>query len=262
VPRPATRWTTRTIAAICTLCGSRGASALDAFELQVYDGTANAPGQPGIELHVNSVASGHRDAVAPELPPNHQTHLTLEPSLGITPWCELGAYLQTTVRTDGGFDYSGLKLRTKFVWPAAASDRFRWGVNLEISDLPPAYDRDRWGAELRPILAYTSAGGRLGFAFNPILDMGLTSKAIDQAPAFEPALSAVFIAPGLLSAGIELYGDLGPIGHFASLDEQQHTIFEVVNVLAWRRIELNAGVGEGLTAASNRLVFKMILGFQ
>jgi hypothetical protein len=38
-------------------------------------------------------------------------------------------------------------------------------------------------------------------------------------------------------------------------------VFEVVNVLRWKRVELNAGVGEGLTAASNRLVVKLILGF-
>jgi hypothetical protein len=43
---------------------------------------------------------------------------------------------------------------------------------------------------------------------------------------------------------------------------QQHYLFEVINVLAWKRIELNAGVGEGLTAASNPFVAKMILGWR
>jgi hypothetical protein len=136
------------------------------------------------------------------------------------------------------------------------------GVNVEISSLPPAYDRDRWGAELRPILAYTTVGGRFAFAFNPIMDASLAGQSRGQAPAFEPALSAVFIVEGLLAAGIEYYGDLGPIGHFDPLREQQHYIFEVVNVLRWKRIELNAGIGEGLTTASNRFVAKMILGFQ
>src|ERR1700690_1183432 len=122
------------------------ARALDAFEIQVYDGTANPPGAPGIELHANTVVSGRRDATPPELPPNHQTHLTLEPSLGITRSLELGAYLQTTVRPDGGFDWSGVKLRAKLVRPNAGADRVRWGVNLELSRLPARYDRDRWGA--------------------------------------------------------------------------------------------------------------------
>jgi len=42
---------------------------------------------------------------------------------------------------------------------------------------------------------------------------------------------------------------------------QEHYLFEVVNVLAWKGVEINVGVGEGLTAASNDLVAKTILGF-
>ena len=54
--------------AVSLLCASQ-AQALDAFEIQVYDGTADAPGRPGLELHANTVASGQREAVPPELPP-------------------------------------------------------------------------------------------------------------------------------------------------------------------------------------------------
>jgi hypothetical protein len=39
---------------------SRRASAVDPFEIQVYDGTANAPGVPGLELHLNNVSVGPR----------------------------------------------------------------------------------------------------------------------------------------------------------------------------------------------------------
>jgi hypothetical protein len=40
------------------------------------------------------------------------------------------------------------------------------------------------------------------------------------------------------------------------------TIFyEVFNLLSVKHFELNAGVGEGLTDASNRLVLKTILGY-
>src|SRR4051812_34971910 len=89
----------------CTLA-VREARAADPFEIQVYDATANDPGHAGLELHVNTVASGVREAAPPELPPHRQTHFTLEPSIGITPWWELGGYLQTTLRGDGHFDYS------------------------------------------------------------------------------------------------------------------------------------------------------------
>jgi hypothetical protein len=53
--------------------------AVDPFEIQVYDGSADPQGVPAIELHVNHVASGLKGAVQPELPQHHQSHFTLEP---------------------------------------------------------------------------------------------------------------------------------------------------------------------------------------
>lgn len=250
------------LSGLLSLLATSQAQALDAFEIQVYDGTADGPGQPGIELHANTVASGQRNAVPPELPAHHQTHFTLEPSLGITRWWELGMYLQTTVPPNGAFAYSGIKLRTKFVRPSWPSERLRWGLNIEISDLPPSYDPNRWGAEVRPIVAYATPTGRFAFAFNPILDFDLSGAAATGWPSFEPALSALFVEDGLLSVGLEYYGDLGPIDQPSRASAQQHYLFEVLNVLRWRRLELNFGVGEGLTATSNPFVVKMILGAQ
>jgi len=55
------------LAALVTLL-PRPACAVDPFDIEVYDGTANQPGAPSVELHANSVASGLRTSVAPELP--------------------------------------------------------------------------------------------------------------------------------------------------------------------------------------------------
>src|SRR6478735_8697072 len=93
----------------------RVALAVDPFEIQVYDGTADAPGEYSAELHANRVFSGLTTATPPELPANHQTHLTLEPAMGVLPWFEPGAYLQTAILADGTFRYAGVKLRSKFV---------------------------------------------------------------------------------------------------------------------------------------------------
>ena len=57
----------------------------------------NAPGQVGIETHLNTVSVGRREAVAPELPANHQSHFTAEFPIGITSWWEGGVYLQTAL---------------------------------------------------------------------------------------------------------------------------------------------------------------------
>src|ERR1700742_1445720 len=104
---------------------ARPAHAVDPFEIQVYDGTANAPGVFGLELHLNHVATGYGTATPPEIPLRGQTHATLEPSFGLFPWWEVGCYLQSALRADGHVDYAGAKLRSKFVTPPSLLGHLR-----------------------------------------------------------------------------------------------------------------------------------------
>jgi hypothetical protein len=233
----------------------RVALAVDAFEIQVYDGTANPAGAAGLELHVNDVARGLTVAPAPELAPNHQAHFTLEPSYGLTPSWEVGGYLQTALRPDGGFDLAGAKARSKLVTPPWWSARARLGLHVELSFVPRRYEAEGWGLELRPIAAWDV--GRYRLAANPIVGVSLTGGGA----TFEPAALAVYELPGLLSVGLEYYAGLGDLLGFSRLRDQEHYLYEVANLLCVRNVELNVGVGEGLTPASNPIVVKLILGY-
>jgi hypothetical protein len=237
----------------------REARAVDPFEIQVYDGTANDPGQPGIELHTNHVASGVRDVAPPELAPHRQTHMTLEPSIGVTRSWELGGYFQTTLRGDGHFDYSGVKLRSKLVTPPDWHPHVRLGLNIELAFLPEAYDPDRVGSELRPIAAWESDDWL--FAINPIVGVAFAGEGLRAGPSFEPALMAVRKIANVVSVGVEYYADFGPIADPEPLRSQAHYLYEVVNLLAVPDLELNVGLGEGLTPASNGFVIKTIVGY-
>jgi hypothetical protein len=247
--------------ALALLFATSHARAVDPFEIQVYDGTANAPGVPGLELHVNTVPVGLRTSPSPpEYPENHQSHFTLEPSLGLLPWWEIGAYLETALRGDQAFDYAGVKLRSKFVTPPRWSVHWRLGVNIESSFLPRGYDRSRWGQEIRPIVAWENE--RFEVALDPIVDAALADPDGRAGPTFEPCALAVYKLRDALSFGIEYYANLGPFSSgFLPLREEEHYVYEVFNLLTVPRFELNLGVGEGLTAGSNTLVFKMIVGY-
>jgi hypothetical protein len=238
----------------------RSARAVDRFEIQVYDGTANTPGAPGIELHLNHVASGTRRNEGSELARDGVTHFTLEPSFGLTSWWEAGAYLQTALRPDGRFDYAGMKLRSKLVTSPDASKGWRLGLNIEISRIPDRYDRDGWGSEIRPIVAWDTRSFLL--VVNPILDQALAGTGASDGPVFEPAALAEYKTTMHLGLGVEYYASLGPIGSgFVPLASQEHYVYEVLNVLGIARLEINIGLGEGLTPASDRLVVKAILGY-
>jgi hypothetical protein len=250
-----------TLVALALVLFAASARAGDPFEIQVYDGTANAPGVPGLELHVNDWATGnHVPADPKEAPLGGQFHATLEPSLGITPFWELGAYLQGAVRTDiGEVDWGGVKLRSKFVTPATWDPHWRLGVNFEVAYLPTAYDHDQWGSEVRPIVAWHDE--KWLFALNPILDQPLAGSDASQGPSFQPALK-IARTGGPIALGIEYYATLGPLSAILPWQHQQQQIFEVVDLLAIEHFELNMGVGEGLTQDSAGVVLKMILGYE
>ena len=134
-------------------------------------------------------------------------------------------------------DYAGAKLRSKFVTPPGFDEHFRFGINLEVSLLPRAFDASRWGAEVRPIAAWESE--RWLFAINPDL-----SGSPDSAPAFEPGAMAKVKVAGL-ALGVEYFG---------APSEREHYLFGAVDVLSWEGIELNLAAGKGLTVV-------LIVGF-
>jgi hypothetical protein len=230
------------------------ARAADAFEIQVYDGSADAPGQASLEAHLNYVAAGLTAASPPELPSNHQAHFTLEPAYGVLPFWEIGAYLLTALQPNGDYDFVGGKLRSKLVTPPGLWTHAHLGVNVEVSYARAAWEPERTTAEVRPIAAWW--GRWVTAAVNP--NIGLSLRSGD--PSFEPAATVVVRVRDVASFGLEYYGDLGPILDPLPLREQQHYLYEVANLLAVRNFELNLGVGEGLTAASNAVVAKAIVG--
>jgi len=204
--------------AVFVLLAAAPALAVDPFEIQVYDGSADAPGQAGLEVHLNRWKGG-------------PVHLTFEPSFGITAFWELGGYFQTE---DG--HYAGVKLRSKFVTPESFDPNFRFGLNFELSRVP----HEGWGGEIRPILAWEN--DRFLFAVNPIVSFPA---------AFEPAGMAK-VKFGIFGAGFEYY---------AAVSDQEQYLYETFDLFGVKDVEVNLGVGEGLTSGSNSLIFKMILGY-
>ena len=224
---------------------------MDPFEIQVYDGTANAQRAIGVELHANGVVRGSTEVPEPpELALNHQAHFTLEPSYGLFDWWELGGYFQTALVTqDGTFRYAGVKLRSKFVTPPKFHTHLRFGLNVELAYLPPEFDANQWGMEFRPIAAWENEHWE--FAINPIVGVSF-GKPLGA--SFEPSVLALYKFGERVSLGFEYYGTI------ADKDEQ-HYVFEVVNVLAIKNFELNIGFGQGLTSQSSPFIAKMIVGY-
>ena len=132
-------------------------------------------------------------------------------------------------------------------------------MNLELSYLPATYDAQRWGIEMRPIVAWHDEDWL--FAFNPILDWPLGSEARRRGPSFEPAVKASRTV-GPVALGFEYYATLGPLTAILPWQDEQQQLFEVVDLVSVDRLELNFGVGEGLTPRAPGIVIKAIVGYE
>jgi hypothetical protein len=240
------------------------ARAEDLFEIQVYEGDHHPPGEAGLELHLNWTPRGSTTAASPaEVPPDGAFRVTLEPSLGVTDWLELGAYLETFTAPGAGAAWGGYKLRAKLVVPGQAGLPFRLGLNVELANLPPTVDPARWSLEVRPILAWEV--GRWVLAVNPIIAVPLSGPDGGRAD-FEPAAKVRWDTRRGVAVGFEYYAGLGPLRDLEPLSSQSHLLVAAVDLAPvpgaedgpW---ELNLGVGAGLTSATpQQWVLKAILG--
>jgi hypothetical protein len=246
--------------AIVALVGglARVAAAQDAFEIQVYDSETAPPGDFGLEVHLNYVAVGSTEtSPAGELPSDRVTHLTLEPHIGLAPWCEAGAYFQTALRPDGTFDYAGVKLRFKARLPRRVGRGLvGLALNGELSAVPRTYEATGLGGELRPIVDL--AWRRLYASVNPILGFDFFGADAGH-PQLEPAATLLVALVEGWAMGVEYYGAYGPIDAPLPPDKQVHRLF-VVSTLAHKWFGLHVGGGYGF-AAGDRWIAKAILSF-
>lgn len=246
------------------------ASATDKFEIQVYQGEHNAPGQASLELHTNFTFSGRASPTYDgETPADKTLRLTLEPAYGVTDWLEVGAYLQAMGSEWGGAQFAGWKLRAKTVAPQRWKLPVTLGVNVEVGRVPRSVEEDGWANEFRPILGVRV--GHLGATVNPIFGFPLTGPEAFK-PDFEPAGKLKVNTDRGFALGAEYYAGLGRFDlGFSPAREQEHLVFAVFDLeppagepepdAAEESWELDVGVGRALTAATPQTwIAKVIVG--
>jgi hypothetical protein len=232
---------------------TRPAQAVD--EIQVYNGEIAELGQWTIQQHLNY---GFRGRKEPDfrggLIANHTLNGTPELAYGITDWWELGFYAPFAV-SERQFLSNGAKIRTLFVTPNADKRNFFYGVNIEFSYQTSRFAETRHAFEIRPIVGVRNKEWE--FIVNPIVDIGLGS--LGQAD-FAPAARLARNLGKDRFIGVEYYSDLGKIGNFLPLSEQSHQLFAVTD-FKLGELDVNLGVGYGLTSGSDRLITKGIIGY-
>jgi hypothetical protein len=248
---PRVFWCFAIVIAVANLV--RPAHAVD--EIQVYNAEIAQVGQWTIQQHLNYTLQGHK---TPDFPggliSNHALNGTPELAYGITDWWELGFYAPFAV-SGRQFLSNGGKIRNLFVTPNADKRDFFYGVNFEFSYETPRFAQTRYALEIRPIIGVRNKEWE--FIVNPIVDVGI--GALGEAD-FAPAARLARNLGEDRFIGIEYYSDLGKIGNFLPLSQQSHQIFAVTD-FRLGELDVNLGIGYGLTPGSDRLVTKAIIGY-
>jgi hypothetical protein len=224
-------------------------------EIQVYDGGLAPVGTFNLTLHNNFTPSGQTTPAFPgAVVADKSFNGVPEWALGVTPWFEAGLYLPLYSHDQAsGFGLDGFKLRALFAVPDADARRFFYGANFEFSFNAKRWDSTHFTSEIRPIVGWHLKPWDI--IINPILDTAY--DGLDNLE-FVPATRVAYNFPAGWTLAVEEYADFGPLHHFLPGDEQAHQLYGVVD-RTWRGWDIEAGVGFGLTDASDRLTLKLIL---
>ncbi len=232
-----------------------GAASAQTDEIQVYDATIEAPGDTSLTLHNNYTPSGRSEpAFNGGLVANHTENGVFEWALGAKPWWELGLYCPLYSFTDDGkILYNGFKLRSLFVSPDARHRRFFYGLNFEFSVNTRHWDRSVISGEMRPIAGVHL--GRWDLIVNPILDTEFNGvRRLD----FAPAERAAYNVSQSWALAVEHYGDYGSISELSPIGRGDNSVFGVVDYNG-QPVNVEFGVGHGLSGAAGHMVMKLIL---
>ncbi len=226
-------------------------------EIQVYVDDVRAPGESGVELHVNTTPSGRSTPDYPgEVPPDHGLRVTPEISLGLAPNWDAGVYLPFLHSGAGSSYFAGPRFRLKWVplRPTEGGSGWFAGTNEELSFVKTKFEESHPALEVRPILGWRDA--RWLAAVNPVVEFALGGPDRGWRPDFSPAFKLARNVTRDVALGFEYYAELGPLGQTLPHSEQAHTLYFAIDTE--KPIGLNFGIGRGLTGAADRWTVKAI----
>jgi hypothetical protein len=221
-------------------------------EIQVYTGGLEAPRKFNLTIHANYTPSA---LTIPRFPggivPQGSVNGAFEWAYGVNDWFEAGTYLPVyTVTRTGKPLLDGVKVRALFAVPHADSRRFFYGVNFELSRNSRAWDESRYGGEIRPIVGVRS--GPWDLIANPILDTSFNGLSRLY---LEPCIRVAYNQGPEWAGAVEYYGDFGQLRNLAA---GASSLFAVADH-AGKFLDVEAGIGFGLSSAADKVVLKTIL---
>lgn len=246
------------VCVIAILAAPRPSLAIDFYEIQIYDTDTAPVGHLTLELHSNTTTTATGE-LAKSAMVVHQIHETLEASYGVLRWVEVGQYFATAKLSNGDYEYAGSRTKIHFGIPQTFEWPVQFGGNIEFDYMRRAAEENPLNLELRPIIGATYKRFRL--VANPAIEKPFSGPTTHRGLQFAPSGELIYDLNRWVSPAIEYYGDMGAIQPLEKVPDQQHFIVPTLNFHFLPELELNLGVGVGVTRASNGVFLKSIVGW-
>jgi len=230
--------------------------AQDNYEIQIYEASLVEKHHTMFELHTNYTAIGSTVPANDMFYSDNLFHATLEVTHGFTKWMEVGAYVFTSIGSDGRTGFAGTHIRPRVACPESMNLPVGLSLSGEFGYQKLGFFGNHWIVEFRPII--DKKAGNFYFSFNSTVDW-LADKGPKRGWQFNPCFKASY-ETGKLIPGLEYYMGLGYFGQFDPFPAQKHQLFMSFDYDISSDWEFNAGIGTGLSSGSDKLILKCIIG--
>jgi hypothetical protein len=234
------------------LCFSR-ASAQDPFEIHIYEYEPLSWQEYSLETHVNVIAQGTSTRDGTLLPTSQQTHLTLEPTVGLSENFALGFMFLNAWEPGYSPQFAGWRVLPHFYAPESWRLPFKLGFVAEFSFQKTRYEENSRRAELRPILDREFS--RWQIVFNPVFERALHGPGTRRGWNFEPALLLRLKRPKF-SPSLEYYGGIESINVRPRAQPEVHQLFLGGDWQITEIFSINFGTGFDLGPQGPGIVIK------
>ena len=249
------RWLAQPRLLLAAILAAIAAPALAApEEIQVYRDEVAPLHRFGVELNQSYVAAGPVEDIGP-IGQVGLYRFTPELNYGMAKDWEAGVLMETTIR-DGAFDAHGIKAHARWISPRREDQAWYFGFNGEVGWSDRHLEERPWTVELRAIAGWE--GRRWVLAVNPTVETAADGRG-GEPVAFELQSKIGYRVSASWMLGIESYNAFGPIARIEPLNRQSQMVYATADA-EWRGLDLNFGVGRGLTHASDGWAIKAVIG--